>query len=1309
MAAACSNGQPGPEAPAPAAISHPGRLLGQNRQFLDFFWDIAKPDQGVRLEATEGLLSYLRENQKDDELLKYTLKRLIDGLGATREAARPGFSLALAQVLQAFEEIPLLTALGQIKEKYHLGRVKKKLFRNALFGNFFGVLALFQSGRLAKDSKALLECVQLLQSLSEHHAHLKDLPRKTLADVVSEIPETVFEEVLFNILEDDLTSAFSTPGQLYLLLVGIQRFPRVLRPEKLKVLLGSAAVVTAENVPKLVEVLKMAAKSEKKDRTLPTVGLDLMKVALKEGTFELFWKEAVEKGLLKDNVGPCSYMCYRLLGSALPLLPLSQLKMVLQGEVMRQYGIHVVSNKLPDRFKFAPEMEAYVSSFLEGCSDAKKQLAVMVGFSTLTNQGYPVVPTFWRVVRHLLPSALLQYIAWLQNTFLHPDLGGCVDFSTKRQQQNEKKTDADLTGHCVTRLRKWIIARLIGIVENPQVKREEEFVTGVARFCFFHAFFEIKKPTPKIAETKAAPSVPLDKLSRAVAADSFFSLLQHLNTMPALGDSAQAEDMRKKHQHGLATSGDPWIYLAVQYANQLLSRPEHVRAVVPFSEEEQLSWDQMLQTVEALRGTQQKDHSLKTAAFQHLLLLVGIHLFKSPSECVNLLNDLQNCTQRAFGEKPKKKKKVVPAGGEEEPSWVEVIVEVLLSLLAQSSGLIRRVCKSVFGLVCQHMTRGALQLVLDVLDPQRDQDEESAVVVMEETQKQKKKSLPEKASKDDDSSGSSSCEDSSEESDSESDPEGMDVQETESEGDADENFRAMLRNVLQAKNALDGDVSDEDVDDETMMSLDENLSALFAEQQKRIQAKKDEKEKIRKEKILRREFKIKVLDLVEVFLTKQAENPLVFSVIDPLLSVIEQSMSSESNKQEQDYLRKTADIFTNALCRSKQYCKNVAPICEQLHAQLESLVKRASKQSDSSVALYCFSASLYLFRVLRGNAGAGEVTQPKKKLKSSEGSDAPAGQPPAIGSVDLARVTTVYEEALNSFLTKRKSPLTGSMFLDLFERHPVMCKQLIDTVVKSITEGARQHQQTQACMLLQKVLQARDFRLLLSEKEWEDLIRESTSQVAETLKTAGEFKVKVDQEKVIKCLELLNYLIRTVIKQELSVDLVELRGVLQVLGQHEVFRKSTRLDDHFWNVMKLLGFTRPAKVKAPSQPKVPTEAEPLKRKKKGFLPATKIRKNRKKVPPGQTQETSAESKEAVTGAADATPVGKKRKRKKKNKNRAGGGGGGESHGAERGPPAKKATRPPGDAKEASDTQQGKKRRRKKKGKAETQFAKSGSD
>lgn len=52
--------------------------------------------------------------------------------------------------------------------------------------------------------------------------------------------------------------------------------------------------------------------------------------------------------------------------------------------------------------------------------------------------------------------------------------------------------------------------------------------------------------------------------------------------------------------------------------------------------------------------------------------------------------------------------------------------------------------------------------------------------------------------------------------------------------------------------------SDEDLDDDAMMELDKSLAAVFLEQKKKTQAKKDEKTKIQKEKTLVRDFKIKV-------------------------------------------------------------------------------------------------------------------------------------------------------------------------------------------------------------------------------------------------------------------------------------------------------------------------------------------------------------------------------------------------------------------------------------------------------------------
>lgn len=45
---------------------------------------------------------------------------------------------------------------------------------------------------------------------------------------------------------------------------------------------------------------------------------------------------------------------------------------------------------------------------------------------------------------------------------------------------------------------------------------------------------------------------------------------------------------------------------------------------------------------------------------------------------------------------------------------MEVMVEILLSLLSQPSNLMRQVARSVFGHICSHLTPRALQLILNV-------------------------------------------------------------------------------------------------------------------------------------------------------------------------------------------------------------------------------------------------------------------------------------------------------------------------------------------------------------------------------------------------------------------------------------------------------------------------------------------------------------------------------------------------------------------------------------------------------------------
>ncbi|XP_069338203.1 myb-binding protein 1A isoform X3 [Eulemur rufifrons] len=1201
---------------APPADRH--GLLQHSREFLDFFWDIAKPQQETRLEATEKLLEYLRTRPQGSEM-KYALKRLITGLGVGRETARPCYSLALAQLLQSFEDIPLCSILQQIQEKYDLHQVKKAMMRPALFGNLFGVLALFQSGRLVKDQEALMKSVKLLQVLALHYNHLQEQPQKALVDILSEVPETMLQEILPKVLKGDLNMTLGSPERLELFLLAQQKVPA-----KLENMMGSVNLFSDENVPRLVNVLRMAATSVKKERKLPPVALDLLRLALKEDKFPRFWMEVVEQGLLKKQSWPVSYLCFRLLGVALPLLSKEQLQMVMRGDLIRHYGEHMVTAKPPNQFRFGPEMDKYVGTFLEGCrDDPERQLAVLVAFSSVTNQGLPVVPTVWRVVQFLSPPALQSYVAWLQDMFLQPNLDSLVDFSTANQK---KAQDASLHGpeRAVFRLRKWLIHRLVSIVDNVHLEKEDALVEQVARFCLFHSFFVTKKPTSQIPETKQQFSVPLESQSREVVSNAFFSLLQTLST-------------HFKQTPEQTQGGQSWAYRLVQWANKLLSH-RSVTTALPFTTQQRQAWDRMLQT---LRDLEAHSAEARAAAFQHLLLLVGIHLFKSPAESCDLLGDIQTCIGKSLGEKTRRSRsKAINSQG---PPWVEVLVEILLSLLAQPSHLMRHVARSVFGHICSHLTPHALQLILDVLNPETSQEEDENVVVTDDSDEKQLENAEDESDDNEDNKNAESEDESEEEEESE---------EEDRDGDVDQGFREQLMAVLQAGKALGGTDSEdeEELGDEAMMALDQSLASLFAEQKLRIQARREEKNKLQKEKMLRRDFQIRVLDLIEVLVTKQPENPLVLELLQPLLRIIRRSMRTSSSQQEQELLHKTARIFTHHLCRARRYCHNLGDLVETLHTQVEQLVQQASRQADSSVALYHFNASLYLLRVLKGNSGEGCAPEMQKNPRASTDTSPKPRGPQTASCLDLNLVTPVYSSALSSFLTKRNSPLTVPMFLSLFSRHPVLCKGLLPILVQHIAGPARPRHQ--ACLLLQKTLSMRELRACFEDPEWKQLIGQVLAKVTENLRALGQAQTKAEHQKELSSLELLNTLFRSVHHEKLTLDLTGLLGVLQgqqqslqqSLRQGEHSTGSSRLYDLYWQAMKVLGVQRP-KVEKKDTKEVPAAVQgpvSMKRKKKGFLPETKKRKKRKSE--DVTQEEGA--KPAATAGEQPPSTGKKRKRKK---------------------------------------------------------------
>ncbi|KAK2109324.1 hypothetical protein P7K49_014489 [Saguinus oedipus] len=312
----------------------------------------------------------------------------------------------------------------------------------------------------------------------------------------------------------------------------------------------------------------------------------------------------------------------------------------------------------------------------------------------------------------------------------------------------------------------------------------------------------------------------------------------------------------------------------------------------------------MLQTLKELKAPSSEP---RAAAFQHLLLLMGIYFFKfsshnmggsyrgcwsyvarvygsltypsdllavvSPTESCDLLGDIQTCIRKSLGERCHgSRTKAIgyilgherdwsgtvrptvpclgskpPLADPQEPPWVEVLVEILLALLAQPRHLMCQVAQSMFSHICSHMILRALQLILDVLNPETSEDEVDHVVVMDKSDKQWLK--------------------------------------------AAEVLPAQARWGGRSGKITEGGEESEDEEelgDEAMMALDQNLTSIFAEQKLWIQAQQDEKSKPQKEKVLQCNFQIwlQVLDLVEVLVTKQPENVLVLELLEPLLGII---------------------------------------------------------------------------------------------------------------------------------------------------------------------------------------------------------------------------------------------------------------------------------------------------------------------------------------------------------------------------------------------------------------------------------------
>jgi DNA polymerase phi len=102
-----------------------------------------------------------------------------------------------------------------------------------------------------------------------------------------------------------------------------------------------------------------------------------------------------------------------------------------------------------------------------------------------------------------------------------------------------------------------------------------------------------------------------------------------------------------------------------------------------------------------------KEKKLKLV-FHILMLHMALQLFNNPELADNAIAELEQVMDRAMMKKKKQ--------NENEPEWIEVVIDLFLTLLSQESSVLRNVIRHVFPQLCSQISVTAFNQILSMLD-----------------------------------------------------------------------------------------------------------------------------------------------------------------------------------------------------------------------------------------------------------------------------------------------------------------------------------------------------------------------------------------------------------------------------------------------------------------------------------------------------------------------------------------------------------------------------------------------------------------
>ncbi|KAH6660650.1 DNA polymerase phi-domain-containing protein [Truncatella angustata] len=354
-----------------------------------------------------------------------------------------------------------------------------------------------------------------------------------------------------------------------------------------------------------------------------------------------------------------------------------------------------------------------------------------------------------------------------------------------------------------------------------------------------------------------------------------------------------------------------------------------------------------------IKSSKSTKSSSSSLGFALLYAITILQLYNGDSDALNTLADLKQCSEKL---------------NEADSDASALLVEILLSLVSRPSPMMRQVTQEVFGSFTSQMTADALERLTDPLTAEENLKGQQALFDAEDEE------MLDVAEGSDASEGNEEDEDEEDEEDEDEvseigsdvefvtlngaapDSEGESDDENEEEEDGDTqayaDLDAKLEEILGSHRLdkdKDADSSDDsDLSDSDMMEFDQKLAEVFKQRAQKPNKKK--KNQDAKETMII--FKHRILDFLDSYVKKEAQNPLAFELLLPLL----QTIRTTSTKEIGNKAIKVIGDFSDAVKKQKTKSGGTLELLQQVLQEAPKDQSHAFARAVSSSGLLIASS-----------------------------------------------------------------------------------------------------------------------------------------------------------------------------------------------------------------------------------------------------------------------------------------------------------------------------------------------------------------